>query len=69
MTGLENENSEDFSQEEANSATITTSIQDLAKNMRSIVYTSASFRRWNGHCYCRVATLDKTLVFQIDWLR
>lgn len=67
------EDSEDFTQEEAEAATDTESLEDFTKKLLSSAtspVTKAELRRRSGILYSRI-TLEAgtTLAFKIEWIR
>ena len=77
------QDSEDFTQEQADQAIPTVDRDDFASQLLHQVqkggYTLCAqdheLRRWKGRMYCRARFLgscdkpDKTLIFQIDWVQ
>jgi len=77
------EDSEDFSQEEVQRATVTTDADDLVNKIMHQVRGSTDskfavksheLRRRDNHMFCRLRLVathepDKVLVYQIDWVK
>lgn len=83
LEGLEPEDSEDFSSEEVERATVTEGPDDLIQRLMKQVRGNqvAKFalkrhelRRWDDHLYYRVRMVatqepDKVLIFRVDWIQ
>ena len=83
IEGLEPEDSEDFTDEEAERATVTEGPDDLVQRLMKQVrgsrvskftLRSHELRRRQDHLYYRVRMVaiqepDKVLIFQVDWVK